>query len=32
VFTHKAIFERLAVEKKLNDVQRHTVTLRLAPI
>ena len=32
VFTHKAIFERLVVEKKVNDVQRNTVTLRLAPI
>lgn len=31
VFTHKAIFQRLAVEKKVNDVQRHTVTLRLSP-
>lgn len=32
VFTHKAIFERLTVEKKVNDVQKQTVTLRLAPI
>lgn len=31
VFTHKAIFQRLAVEKKVNDVQRHTVTLRFSP-
>lgn len=31
VFTHKAIFERLSVEKKVNDVQRNTVTLRFAP-
>lgn len=30
-FTHKAIFQRLAVEKKVNDVQRHTVTLRFSP-
>jgi hypothetical protein len=30
-FTHKAIFQRLSVEKKVNDVQRHTVTFRLAP-
>lgn len=31
VFTHKAIFQRLAVEKKVNDVQRNTVTLRFSP-
>jgi hypothetical protein len=31
VFTHKAIFQRLSVEKKVNDVQRHTVTLRFSP-
>lgn len=31
-FTHKAIFERLQVEKKLNDVERYTVTLRFAPV
>lgn len=31
VFTHKAIFERLSVEKKVNDVQRNTVTLRFSP-
>lgn len=30
-FTHKAIFERLNVEKKVNDVQRHVVTLRFSP-
>lgn len=30
-FTHKAIFERLAVESKVNDVQRSTVTFRFAP-
>lgn len=30
-FTHKAVFERLNVQKSVNDVQRHTVTLRLAP-
>jgi len=30
-FTHKAIFQRLAVEKRVNDVQRHTVTLRFSP-
>lgn len=32
VFTHKAIFERLIIEKKVNDVQKQSVTLRLAPI
>jgi hypothetical protein len=31
VFTHKAVFQRLSVEKKVNDVQRHTVTLRFSP-
>jgi hypothetical protein len=31
VFAHKAIFERLSIEKKVNDVQRHTVTLRFSP-
>lgn len=31
LFTHKAIFERLSVEDKVNDVRRHTVTLRFAP-
>lgn len=31
-FTHKAIFERLNVQKKVNDIERYTVTLRLAPI
>jgi hypothetical protein len=31
-FTHKAIFERLQVQKQTNDVERYTVTLRLAPI
>jgi hypothetical protein len=30
-FTHKAIVERLNVEKKINDVERYTVTLRFAP-
>lgn len=30
VFTHKAIFERLNIQKTVNDVQRHTVTLRFA--
>lgn len=30
-FTHKAIFERLNVQKTVNDVQRNTVTLRFAP-
>ena len=32
VFTHKAIFERLNIQKQTNDVERYTVTLRLAPI
>lgn len=31
VFTHKAIVERLNVEKKTNDVERYSVTLRFAP-
>jgi hypothetical protein len=30
-FNHKAIFQRLAIEEKVNDVQRYTVTLRLSP-
>ena len=30
-FSHKAIFQRLSVEKKVNDVERYTVTLRLSP-
>jgi hypothetical protein len=30
-FGHKAIFQRLAIEEKVNDVQRYTVTLRLSP-
>lgn len=31
-FTHKAIFQRLAVDTTVNDVQRHTVTLAFAPV
>jgi len=31
VFTHKAIFEKLSIQKQTNDVERYTVTLRLAP-
>jgi hypothetical protein len=30
-FMHAAIYERLAVENKVNDVQRFTVTLRFSP-
>jgi hypothetical protein len=30
-FTHKAYFEKLVVEKKVNDVERYSVTLRFAP-
>lgn len=30
-FSHKAIFEKVAVENKVNDVQRFTVTLRFSP-
>lgn len=30
-FSHKAIFEKVTVDRKVNDVERYTVTLRLAP-
>ncbi|NDG19446.1 MAG: hypothetical protein EB117_14395 [Betaproteobacteria bacterium] len=30
-FTHKAIWEKVNVEKKTNDVERYVVTLKFAP-